>query len=232
LLTSADQVENVSPLLGGGNRLGGSITFDPNFISAVEAGAGSHSSTSHLNLRCFVTIGIPLQPPNVSHKSAHVKPKSGGVFRPRLEAIAIEGVHHCDQEEHIYTLALQVDDIDFTLGKSRVKASQVNMTLEGFKDGQSLTWEGTMSGNIEYEYDGLANSFAMQTEFQLEWSSDAFKRARFSGEYRFESADERITVDGEFEFNYPCYSDPAVGPGQTDNARHVIGCQLTQETRV
>ena len=80
--------------------------------------------------------------------------------------------------------------------------------LEGFKDGQSLTWEGTMGGEIEFEYDGLANSFAMQTEFQLEWTSDKFKRAHFSGDYQFESADKRITVDGTFAFNYPCYSDP------------------------
>ena len=213
----------------GGNRLGGSITFDPSFISAVvgqcmlkPAFASTEPDVQRFRsmtqclcvILCNLTTCCSIESAWLQRLKLKIYELLSNralnfISRPyTLETISIEGVHHCDEEKHIYTLALLVENIDFTLGKSRVKASQVNMTLEGFKDGQSLTWEGTMGGDIEYEYDGLANSFEMQTVFELEWTSDSFKRAHFSGDYLFNSADELITVEGSFAFNYPCYSDP------------------------
>ena len=83
--------------------------------------------------------------------------------------------------EHVYTLELTVENIDFTLSKNRVFASEISMTLEGYKRGKTLNWEGTLSGDINYAYDGLASSFQMNTTFELEWASKSMKRAQMAG---------------------------------------------------
>jgi hypothetical protein len=41
--------------------------------------------------------------------------------------------------------------------------------------------QGTLEGDINYAYDGLASTFQMNTTFELDWTSKSMKRAQMAG---------------------------------------------------
>jgi hypothetical protein len=93
----------------------------------------------YLSLELYVTLGLKGCPPegNILGGSVTFEPD----FISAKGSIAVEGVHHCDEPEHIYTLELTLENMDFTLSAHRVFASEVTMTLEGYKSGKTLNWE-------------------------------------------------------------------------------------------